>query len=107
MRLELEIIISEVKKELKKLYGNNLSEVILYGSQARGDYSENSDIDLLVILKSILSASKEIDRIVDKIYDINLKYNTLISVIPISSDEYEKVRSPLILNIKNEGIVVE
>ncbi|HRN27876.1 MAG: DUF433 domain-containing protein [Ignavibacteriaceae bacterium] len=104
---ETKIILSLVKKELKQLYSDNLVEIILYGSYARGDYNANSDIDLLVILKKIESIGKEIDRIVDAVYDISLNYNSLISVVPISYKDYKNINSPLMLNVKQEGVLVE
>lgn len=107
MLWELKTILSEVKIELKELYKDCLVDIILYGSYARGDYDENSDIDLLVILKHIHSPGKEADRIVDAIYDINLKYNTLISIVPVSYEDYKNINSPLLLNIIQEGVLVE
>lgn len=104
---EVKIILSEVKKELKELYKDDLVDIILYGSYARGDYNENSDIDLLVVLKSIETAGKETDKIVDVIYDISLEYNTLISVVPVSYDDYKSINSPLLLNVRQEGVLVE
>jgi uncharacterized protein (DUF433 family) len=104
---ELKTILSEVKQELKKLYKDDLIDIILYGSYARGDYNENSDVDLLVVLKSIETAGKETDKIVDAIYDISLKYNTLISVVPVSFDDYKSINSPLLLNVRQEGVLVE
>jgi|GEM_PF-103038 len=104
---ELKSILSEVKQELKKLYKDDLIDIILYGSYARGDYNENSDIDLLVILKSMETAGKETDKIVDAIYDINLKYNTLVSIVPISYKDYKNINSPLLLNVRQEGVLVE
>ena len=105
--MQLQNILLEVKDALTKLYKNNLVEIILYGSYARNDFNENSDIDLLIVLNKLDSAGKEIDNIVDAIYDINLKYNTLISVVPISSDDYRRVNSPLLLNVRKEGVLVE
>jgi uncharacterized protein (DUF433 family) len=104
---ELKTILSEVKKELKNLYNDNLVDIVLYGSYARGDYDQNSDIDLLVVLKSIDTVGSEIDKIVDAIYDINLKYNTLISIIPVTYKDYKYINSPLLLNIRQEGVLVE
>lgn len=104
---ELKSILSEVKQELKKLYKDDLIEIILYGSYARGDYNENSDIDLLVVLNSIETIGKETDKIVEAIYDINLKYNTLISIVPITYKDYKSINSPLLLNIRQEGVLVE
>lgn len=104
---ELKPILGEVKQELKKLYKDELIDIILYGSYARGDYDENSDIDLLVVLKNIQAIGNEIDKIVDAIYDINLKYNTLISIVPITYKDYKSINSPLLLNIRQEGVLVE
>ena len=103
----LQNILDEVKDALQKLYKDNLVEIILYGSYARNDFNENSDVDLLVVLNKLDSAGKEIDNIVDAIYDINLKYNTLISVVPISNDDYRSINSPLLLNIRKEGVLIE
>lgn len=105
--MQLQIILDEVKVALKKLYKDNLVEIILYGSYARNDFNENSDIDLLVVLNKLDSAGKEIDKIVDAIYEINLKYNSLISVVPVSIDDYRSIKSPLLLNVRREGILVE
>lgn len=103
MQSDLKNILAEVKSVLQKLYGTQLAGVVLYGSYARGDQDENSDIDLLIVLKSLQSAGREIDRIVDVIYDINLKYNTLISIIPVSYQDYLNIQSPLLCNIRREG----
>ncbi|MEO8231221.1 MAG: DUF433 domain-containing protein [Ignavibacteriota bacterium] len=104
---ELKIILNEVKEKLKEVYKDELVDILLYGSYARGEYSENSDIDLLIVLKNIKSVGNEIDKIVDAIYDINLKYNTLISVLPVSLNDYKNINSPLLLNIRQEGVLVE
>jgi uncharacterized protein len=105
--MQLQSILKEVKDALKNLYQDNLAEIILYGSYARNDFNENSDIDLLVVLNKLDSAGKEIDKIVDVIYDINLKYNTFISIVPITNEEYRKINSPLLLNVRKEGVLVE
>ena len=39
-----------------------------------------------------------------RITDFNLKYDTLISVIPVSEESYNKINSPLLLNVRREGI---
>lgn len=105
--MQLQNILKEVKNALQELYKDNLVEIILYGSCARNDFNENSDVDLLVVLNKLDTAGKEIDKIVDAIYDINLKYNTLISVVPISDEDYKRINSPLLINVRKEGLVIE
>lgn len=45
----IEPIVREFKSALQTLYGERLHGVVLYGSYARGDYDEESDIDLMVL----------------------------------------------------------
>jgi len=95
--------IEEFKKEIKTLYGNRLKHIILYGFYARGSATEDSDIDLLIVLEGKVKPGEEIDRMIEIITEINLRYNVLISVYPISMENYKKV-SPLLINVRKEGI---
>ena len=49
---ELENIIQEFKIEIRKFVGSNLKTILLFGSYARGDAVEGSDIDLLLIFEN-------------------------------------------------------
>ncbi|MHA1209309.1 MAG: nucleotidyltransferase domain-containing protein [Candidatus Freyarchaeota archaeon] len=102
--MEIKEVLEEFKKEIEKLYGKRLKRVILYGSYARGDATEDSDIDLLVVLEGNITPGEEIDRMIDIITEINLKYGVLISVYPVSEEDYINVNSPLLLNVRREGI---
>lgn len=102
--MDIQPIIAEFKREIKKIYGNQLDKIILYGSWARGTATNASDIDLVVVLKGRISPGREIDRMIDCITDLNLKYDTLISVVPVSADTYTTLDSPLLLNVRREGI---
>ena len=98
-------VVKEFKAEIKKLYGNRLRRMILYGSWARGEGGENSDIDLLVILKGKIWPGREIDRMIDVITTINLKYSTLLSVYPMEEKDYLTLNSPLLMNVRREGVL--
>ena len=43
-------LVSQYVEVLCKIYGKHLKTVILYGSYARGDYTKDSDIDIMVLL---------------------------------------------------------
>ena len=62
--------IEEFKKDVKKLYGKRLKHIILYGSYARGSATEDSDIDLLVVLEGKVKLGEEIDRMIEIITEI-------------------------------------
>ena len=103
--MEFEHILKEFKQKTAELYGDRLKKIILYGSYARGQANdEHSDIDLAVILAGTVESCREIDRMIDIITDINLDYDVLLSVYPVSEDDYRSVNSPLLLNLRREGI---
>jgi predicted nucleotidyltransferase len=96
--------IKEFKTEIQKLYGQRLKEVILYGSWARDEATSESDIDLIVVLTGDVVPGQEIDRMIEVITEINLTHNVLISVYPVSEEAYATVNSPLLMNVRREGI---
>ena len=102
--MKIEQILKEFREEMERVYGERLREVILYGSWARGEATDDSDIDLLVVLEGEVAPGQEIDRIIDIITDINLEHGVLISVCPVSEKEYLTVDSPLLLNVRKEGM---
>lgn len=99
-------ILDEVNECLEKIYGDKLKEIILYGSYARGDFTDGSDIDLLILLQDMRDPCAEIDTFSGEIGQIDLKYDTLISIIPLDEPEFRVRRLPLIMNVKNEGILI-
>jgi predicted nucleotidyltransferase len=99
-------ILKRVKESLKKLYGKKLKKIILYGSYARGDATDDSDIDLLILLDDMGSVGEEIVRCSHALGDLELIYDTLISIVPFDAAEFEKRCHPIILNAKREGIII-
>jgi predicted nucleotidyltransferase len=104
--MQIDNVLKEFKDYLRDLYGNRLKAVILYGSWARGEATDDSDIDLAIVLSDDVVPGKEIDRMIDVITDINLDYGVLISVYPVSETKYEKVKSPLLMNLRSEGVTI-
>jgi uncharacterized protein len=82
------------------------ASVFLYGSYARGDNKENSDIDLLVLVdKDMISYSDEV-KIKYPLYDLEFETGKIISPLVISRKDWETRHSitPFYLNVKREGI---
>jgi predicted nucleotidyltransferase len=102
--MNLHTVLDDFKIELRQLYGKRLQDVILFGSYARGDARAGSDIDVMVVLGGEVSPGREIDRMIEVITDLNLKYDVLLSVVPVAEDKYQRVNSPLLLNVRREGI---
>jgi predicted nucleotidyltransferase len=102
--MEIEHILRDFREKTEKLYGSRLKNIILYGSFARGHATEDSDIDLAIVLEGNVTPGREIDRLIDVVTDLNLNYGVLISVYPVSEENYDSLNSPLLMNIRREGI---
>lgn len=101
--------INRFVEECNKILGNRLKKIILYGSYARGDYNNSSDIDILVLTdykpSQFYSVLKKISSMT---YDIELDYNVilipLINNIKNYNDEIDSI--PFYANIQKEGVVL-
>jgi predicted nucleotidyltransferase len=102
----LEKILAETRRNLEPLYGERLVRLVLFGSHARDDAVVGSDIDLLVVLHGPVEPGKEIARASKVIAPVSLKYDTVISCTFISAERYSTEQSPLLLNVRREGVMV-
>ena len=86
----------------------SLSKVILFGSKARGDHDEYSDIDLLVVASRLLHWKEE-KAIIGALFDIGMEYNVIFSPLFTFSDEWENgmfTEFPVYQEILQDGAVV-
>jgi predicted nucleotidyltransferase len=105
--MEIDYIIREFKRRITELYGQRLKKFVLLGSYARGQANyEHSDIDLVVVLADAVDPCAEIERMADIFTDLNLEHDVLIAVYPVSEGDFKKIKSPLLMNVRKEGIAV-
>ncbi|MCX6345030.1 MAG: nucleotidyltransferase domain-containing protein [Armatimonadetes bacterium] len=102
----LKAILSELKTRFQELYGDRLVEMILYGSQARGDAEVGSDIDVLVVLRGEVNPVTEIERTSALVSELSLRNDTLISCVFMDEDYFVKRNPPLLINVRREGISI-
>ena len=102
--MQSEQAIKDFVHKTQSLYGERLVQVLVYGSCARDTATDESDIDLAIVLAGDVRPGREIDRMIDIITDINLEYGVLLSVYPVSEQDYRHTNSPLLINIRREGI---
>jgi len=97
----------EFVEGIRALYGERLDKVILFGSYARGEEQEESDVDFLVVLNDEkINAFAEISRMSGISAELGLKYNFWISTVPISINRLLHGEVSLAINVRKEGIVV-
>lgn len=95
--------------EIQKIYSSHLRKVILYGSYARGDYGENSDIDIMILLDlSDLDLKAYSQKLSYMTYDFNLDNELDIKPIAKSEAHFRKwiKNYPFYANINKEGVVL-
>jgi predicted nucleotidyltransferase len=102
----LQPILNQLKQDLTKLYSDRLINLTLFGSQARGDQDPESDIDVLVVLRSPVNPGEEIKRSGKIVADLSLEHDVVISCIFIAETDYQTRNSNLLRNIHKEGILL-
>ncbi len=93
-----------VKARLAEVYGERLVGIVLYGSEARGDAEDDSDIDIFVLLTEMDDLWEEISTIVDALYDLQLEIFRPIHALPLLSANYETGAFAVYRNAQREGI---
>ena len=101
---KLGLLLVDLRRELERLYGDRLSRLILYGSQARGDAREGSDIDVLIVLGGEVDVWAEIKRTSEIISDLDLKYDEDISRQFASEAEFSGGADLYFRGVRREGI---
>ncbi len=101
--MEIEKILKGLKQELIKVLGDKFKDLILFGSYARKEESEFSDIDLLLLVKGELSREErsKIGKIISR---FSLDNDITITCIDYPIEIFEKFNTPFLLNVKEEGI---
>ncbi len=97
--------LTEMSQRIASIYGDILDQIILYGSYARGEQTDESDVDIAVLLKQG-STDKMRDEMTNIVVDYELNLNVTLSVVPIEYDNYLEWRKvlPFYKNIDKEGI---
>ncbi len=107
--MTVDTIVLEFTSKVKKLLGERVKKIILYGSYARGDYNENSDVDIMILTDcSFEEIEKYRDEISDIAYDIEAENNFSIMLSPIikNIDKYNAriTYMPFYMNVQKEGV---
>jgi predicted nucleotidyltransferase len=104
MERRVQDILEALGSKLRTRYGGRLARLIVYGSHARGDADPQSDIDVLVVLRGEVAPGLEISGTSQDVAEVSLAHNALVVCVFVSEAAYENERSPLLLNVRREGV---
>ncbi len=96
----------EYKARLRELYGDDLVELVLFGSYARGDFHEESDVDFALVFQNKEKPSAELSKTSLITLDLYLKYGLLVSTLPVSVEKKQTSMQWVYQNIRREGIAI-
>ena len=97
----------ELIRGLTDIFQNNISMIILYGSVARNEAMDESDVDIAIIVKDQMDKDTK-SRFVNWVADMDIRYEKVFSIVDIQESnmmKWEKVL-PFYQNIRREGIVL-
>jgi predicted nucleotidyltransferase len=106
MSERLRSLLTGLRSRFEALYGPRLVRLVLFGSQARGDAEPGSDIDVLVVLEGPVRPGEEIRRSINDVAELSLENNVVFCCVFVSRDRFESELSPLLINVRREGVPV-
>lgn len=104
---QLNYITQSVTEQARMVFGSELRDVILYGSYARGDFTEWSDVDIMILADVNELTAKRLDKeLTRRLSDLDYRMNMLLFtiVVPFTRYEYFKDHYPFYMNVRKEGI---
>ena len=103
----LKIILDKVCRYSRDVFGDKLCAVKLYGSYARGDFDDESDIDIMIVADiSPEERERYRSKLFDDIYELNLEYGVLVSIFIQDKVTFERYKNsyPFYQEVEREGV---
>ncbi len=101
---EIKRLMTSFKDELARLYGTRLKGVYLFGSYARDEADEESDLDVMIVLDKLGNYSEEINRTGELVSRLSLDYGVTISRVFCSESQWSGDQTLFFLNVREEAV---
>jgi len=98
-------LVREFRRGLEALYGERLRGVYLYGSFARDEATDHSDVDVAVVLEGPVHSWTEGKRTSEIVGDLSLREGCLLVPFFLTEDEYETTPYAVHRSIVREGVL--
>ena len=106
MPADIQPLLTDLRAALENLYDDRLAQLVLYGSQARGDTHDESDVDVIVVLDGPVQPGREIRRMSRVRTQLGLEYERALSLLPVSEADYRDRVSAWLQNVWQEGVTL-
>jgi uncharacterized protein len=103
---DVEQVAKTLAGRLEEAFGRRHRGLVLYGSRARGEASDDSDFDFLVILDHVDDFGSDLRQISPIASEMSLELDVVISALPVAEAAFREEETPLLLNARREGIVL-
>jgi uncharacterized protein len=94
----------EIRSRLEAAFQERLHGVVLFGSQARGDSGQDSDLDLMVLLEGPVRLGRDLEAIVRALYPLQLDLDAPIHAIPVAKKSFEAGHYGIYRSAQREGV---
>ena len=101
---DLSGLLDRLARELKPIFGERYRGLVLYGSYARGEADEGSDVDVLLLLDSDVAWWSEYRKAEPGVWPLSLESGYVISLSLVSVEAYREPRKPFLMNARKEGV---
>ena len=99
-------LLRRIRASLEEAFRERLKGIVLYGSEARGESTPDSDIDILVLLTGPIKLGRDLRTIIHALYPLQLESERVIDATPVDNTVYEAGEFALYRNAKRDGLVV-
>jgi uncharacterized protein len=105
-QLNTSTLLARIKSRLQAVYGDRIRGVVLYGSEARGEATPDSDVDILVLLTGPVALGLELRTIIEALYPLQLEMDHVLEAFPVDEADYLGGEYAWYRKAQNEGIRV-
>ena len=105
--MTIDLALEKLIPGLQEIYGDLIDSIVLYGSTARGTRTEDSDVDVAILLRA--GATKAMrEQMLDLVVDLELECGKVLSVLCIDYYKFAEWKDilPFYKNIQKDGIVL-